>query len=212
MPLDTKTSAVRAADQLKTMIFRGDFQHGEALRQDRLARELDVSRTPLRQALQLLDREGLVEHHEFCGARVRTITLDQIDDLFEMRLALEPLAFESTFEKLSKLDLARAEMALEAAEATSALSELTELNWAFHAALYTPCGRVLMLETIKRLCTTAALAEVVSHSIAVRQETSHQEHRAVLDLCRTKDMRRAVTALRHHLRNAHLDLRSRFEE
>ncbi len=194
------------------MILNGQLQHGEALRQDRLARDLEVSRTPLRQAFQILDQEGLVEHEGFRGARVRTMTLDVVDDLFEMRAALEPLALQSAFDTMSKLDLAQAEMALDAVDEASSPVDLCDLNWHFHAALYAPCHRKLLLSSIEKLYRSASLASVISRSITMRQTASHSEHSELLALCRSGDRPGAIACLTHHLQHAHRALRESFED
>jgi DNA-binding GntR family transcriptional regulator len=204
-----KTQAESTAAKIRTLILNGTLQPGQPLRQEALSEQLSVSRTPLRHALQSLAEEGLVETTGYKGARVAELDRGMIDDLFEMRLLLEPLALGSAFPQITKLDLARAEMALDAADAEDEPSRLSALNWDFHHALYRPSNRQTLLRTIEQLNKASALAEVIASSIVARPEKSAAEHRILLQACRDGDEAGAIAALGEHLRLAHRDIRTR---
>lgn len=209
---DTKeTQSESATVQLRALILNGTFQPGQSLRQETLSQQLNISRTPLRHALQSLADDGLVETIGYKGARVAKLDQRMVDDLFDMRLLLEPLALQSAFGHHTKLDFATAEMALDAAEAEKEPSKLSELNWDFHHALYRPSNRQTLVRTIKQLNKASALAEVIASSIIARPEKSAAEHRQLLEACRDGDEIGAITALGEHLRLAHHDIRTRKE-
>ena len=191
--------------QLRTLIIDGAFEHGGALRQSALSKRLGVSRTPLREALQMLSGQGLVTMSDNKGARVARLDRQGLADLFEMRTALEPLALRSAFPTLTKLDLARAEIAIDKSETETSPVALLELNLEFHMALYEPSRRPLLLETITTLNRRAELAEAISYSIGVRPLTSRQEHALLVSACRVNDPQAAEDILISHLRSAHND-------
>jgi len=205
MENNLKPRARDVTDQLRGLILNRILRPGEPLRQEALSARLGISRTPLRQALQHLEEEGLVRHDDFRGARVAEIDAALIDDLFDMRLALEPVAMGSAFKFLTKIDLAKAEMALDEASETTDPARLSNLNWEFHSALYAPSGRTLLLDTIKRLSRTSALAEVIAFSITNRIQHSQDEHLAILAACRADDLEAACKLLTDHLSAAHQD-------
>lgn len=212
MNSDTQeTQAQSTADKIRTLILNGTFRPGEPLRQEALSEQLRVSRTPLRHALQALAEDGLVETIGYKGARVAKLERGMVDDLFDMRLLLEPLALQSAFAHHTKLDFARAEMALDAAEVEQEPSRLSELNWDFHHALYGPSKRSTLLRTIEQLNKASALAEVIASSIVARPEKSATEHRKLLQACRDGDEAGAISRLGEHLRLAHHDTRNRKE-
>jgi len=212
MAMDTqKTQAERIADQVRVLIMNGNFRPGQPLRQEALSEQLNVSRTPLRHALQSLAEDGLVEIAGYKGARVAKLDPGMIDDLFEMRLLLEPLALKSAFGHYTKLDFAKAEMALDAADSEQAPSRLSDLNWDFHFALYAPANRQTLLKTIEQLNKASALAEVIASSIAVRPQKSAREHRQLLKACWNGDEDEAVSLLCEHLQLAHRDIKDREE-
>lgn len=209
MTLDTqKTHVESTAVKIRTLILNGALQPGQPLRQEALSEQLNVSRTPLRHALQSLAEEGLVEIIGYKGARVAELDQGMIDDLFEMRLLLEPLALGSAFPQITKLDLAKAEMVLDAAEGENEPSRLSALNWDFHHALYRPSKRQTLLRTIEQLNKASALAEVIANSIVARPQKSAAEHRELLRACRDGDETGAIAALSEHLQLAHQDIRT----
>src|SRR5579859_2041757 len=83
------------------MIMNGDLNAGEWLRQERLARELGVSHTPIREALKQLEVEGLVEHVPYRGVRVVEFSMEAVADIYDMRTVLEALAARAAAERLS---------------------------------------------------------------------------------------------------------------
>ncbi|KAA0595941.1 DNA-binding GntR family transcriptional regulator [Azospirillum lipoferum] len=209
MKSDTQeTQADAVAGKIRALILNGTFHPGQPLRQEALSEQLGVSRTPLRHALQSLAEDGLVEITGYKGARVKELDQGMVSDLFDMRLLLEPLALRSALRHHTKLDFAKAEMALDAADAEQDLAKLAELNWDFHYALYRPSNRQTLLRTIEQLNKASAFAEVMASSIAVRSEKSSSEHRKLLQACQNGDEVGAVSMLREHLQLARHDIRN----
>src|SRR5688572_3927025 len=89
VPVQRQTIASQALEALRTQILRGHFPDGEALRQDALARQLGVSRIPIREALRQLEAEGLVTFTPHRGAVVSKLSLEEIDEVFELRAETE---------------------------------------------------------------------------------------------------------------------------
>ena len=212
MKTDPQLPIDAVADAVRGLILDGRYKPGDPLRQDRLSDALSISRTPLRQALVLLSAEGLVALDANKGARVETVSRSDIDDLFEMRLMLEPLALNAASPHLTKLDFAAAEMAADAADDATAPARLSQLNWEFHAALYAPCGRRALMDVIKRLNRASAFAAVIAQSITGRKDASQDEHRRLLEALRAGDAPLANGHLIDHLRAAQNEARFAIEE
>ena len=202
------TSAEATAESIRAMILDGKLQPGEPLRQDTLSSELGVSRTPIRQAFQILADDGLVIIEGFKGARVMEVNMPVVRDLFDMRIQLEPLALKSSFDKITKVDLAKAEMVLDQVSEATKPAELSNLNWQFHELLYNPSNRPVLMDTIRRLNMTTAYASVIARSITERAEESHKEHLEILEACRQKDETRALRILKQHLKEAFKEVSS----
>src|SRR5438874_669156 len=92
----------KAYMRLREMILNGSIVRGEQIDERRLAAELDVSRTPLREAIGQLVTEGIIEYRPYKGTSVRTFTAKQVNDLYQVRKALEALAIRLAIPKLSQ--------------------------------------------------------------------------------------------------------------
>lgn len=195
-------AVLQATERLRALILDSSIEPAADLKQDELSRRLGVSRTPLRLALQTLAREGLVTVRHHRSATVTPVTPGDVQDLFDMRIALEPLALGAAFAHLDKVRLAMAEQCLDAALIAAGRLELAVSNWRFHHALYAPCGRPMLLGTISDLNMRATRAEIVGLSVQSRPRDSHDEHAAILAACRDRDDARAVRLLTEHLSNA----------
>jgi DNA-binding GntR family transcriptional regulator len=189
-------------DALRDRILRGDLAPGQEMSQVKLARELGVSRTPLREALRMLQREGLVDGETNKSPRVAGFSVADMEELYCARLPLEALAIRATMPRLTSSDIAE----LEGAMAQMAhFAELEEYeHWelphrAFHRGLTGRAGsRIAVLlsqlsdhaERYRRLYTTEA----------PRAWTSGvSEHRAILDSVKAGDADAAAARLVTHL-------------
>ena len=123
----TLPNGMDAYHQIRRWIVEGRLRPGERLVEQRLAEELDLSRTPIREALRMLQSEGLVRFEPNRGARVRSLTMADIDDLYELRGRLEAMAAElaavrATPDQLDRLTAAEADFAAAAGRHPAATS------------------------------------------------------------------------------------------
>lgn len=194
-----KNSSNTVIDHLRAQILDGAITPDQPIRQNLIAEELAVSRTPVRQALHQLAGEGLVTYDANRGARAAPILAGDVRDLFDMRLALEPIALAAAFQNHDKLVWAEAEMALDRAKQTTDALLLGRENAAFHTALYAPCARNLLLTTISGLTKRGVRAEIIAFSINSRTDQSDAEHHALLAACRAGKLDDAQNILTAHL-------------
>jgi DNA-binding GntR family transcriptional regulator len=132
------TKADYAYAEVRERILSGALPQGATVSQEALAAELNVSTTPLREAMRRLSSEGLVILDAHRDARVAALTATEARSLFEIRQQLDPLAVRLAAESRDAVDVARIEDAaasLEPLDAGSSLAAL-EAHRAFHAALY----------------------------------------------------------------------------
>ena len=205
VPVQRQTIASQALEALRTQILRGHFPDGEALRQDALARQLGVSRIPIREALRQLEAEGLVTFTPHRGAVVSKLSLEEIDEVFELRAETEtgllrraiPHLTPEHFKRLDEI-LIRYERALERGE----VAVWGELNWQFHSTLYAPADRPITLGLMQRLHDHADRYVRVQLAVTHWESRASQEHRAIAAAARRKDTRRACVLLRQHILSA----------
>lgn len=178
-------------------LLRGDFSPGTWLRQDELAEDLAVSKIPVREALQRLAATGLLRFEPHRGAVVPELTAADATEIFALRRGIEPRLLDQALPLLSVVDLAEAEVALQAAGLS-----LTEANWAFHRSLYRASGWERGLAVAESLHVAVAPYVLLYTEELGGAEDSDAEHLALLGACRRSDREVASDLLNRHLANA----------
>lgn len=205
VPIQRNTIASLSVEALRERILRGDFPEGEPLRQDALAEELGVSRIPVREALRQLEAEGLVTFNPHRGAVVSSMSLAEIEELFELRAEIEGELLRRAIPKTSKEQLDRAvevldefENALHAGEA----SRWGPLNWHFHSALYAPANRNVTMGVLQKLHQHSDRYFRMHVLLAHGGEQAATEHRAIAAAVKKKDATVASALMRAHILDA----------
>jgi DNA-binding GntR family transcriptional regulator len=192
-------------EALRERILRGDFPDGEPLRQDALADELGVSRIPVREALRQLEAEGLVSFSPHRGAVVSTLSLDEIDELFELRADIEGDLLRRAIPRMTDEQFDRAVEVLDAFEDALAKGEASRwgpLNWHFHAALYAPANRNFTMNVLQKLHQHSDRYFRMQVLLAGGGHSASQEHRAIAAAVRKGDVKTATQLMRSHILGA----------
>ncbi|GAA1789187.1 GntR family transcriptional regulator [Planosporangium flavigriseum] len=200
-PLAQRTSE-GVARILRDSILAGQLKPGQPLRERVLAEELGISRTPIREALFILQGEGLVDLIPNRGATVREITARDIAQIYALRGVLEShaarVAAESRTERhLTQLEDAYARLRRLGARATAA--EQAHADLLFHSCISVATGSDL-LQTITRqvLAVTASYRSHYTYR-AEQIKTANQQHRAILDALRDRDGDLAAKLAAEHI-------------
>jgi DNA-binding GntR family transcriptional regulator len=202
MPAAATNAMSLVLDGVRAEILSGRLAAGTTLRQEELAERFEVSRMPVREALNRLESQGLVEVLPSRRVRVASLSRSEIEDVYDMRAVLEPLAVRLAVPRLTRTHLRDAEYALEAAEDERDAETFGVRNAAFHLALMNPCERPRLLSSIAALLDVsdryqrAALRDV-EHTALVRDE-----HRRLLDAARRGDADEAARLAEAHVRGA----------
>lgn len=179
-------------------LLRGDLRPGDRIRQDALAARLGVSKIPVREALQRLAANGLLRFESNRGALVPTLTAADAQEHYQLRRAIEPLLLERSTPRLTIVDLAEAELALDAPSTVSG----TEANWRFHRALYRASGWQRGLAICEMLHAAVAPYVVLYTRSLGGAGASDTQHRDLLDACGAGDAETAIAVLERHLDDA----------
>src|SRR5215472_1430161 len=137
--LGPSTRAEAAANEIRRRILEGHYAGGQPLRQDLLAEELGVSRVPVREALVLLEAEGLIRIHPHRGAVVAALSVEDIEELVQLRVMLEPTLLKRSAPRLTTDDYRAVDQIL--AEytrdlASNSVEQFGKLNSDLHGVLY----------------------------------------------------------------------------
>jgi DNA-binding GntR family transcriptional regulator len=207
-----QTAAVMVANELRRRIMTGALAGGVQLRQENLARELGVSRIPVREAFKQLEAEGFVTLIAHKGAVVSVLSVEEISELFDLRSQLESWLLGLSIPRMRDSDLAAAEQALHAMMTTAAIEDWGALNWAFHQALYQASARNETLKILQLIHSRIDRYVRMQISLTTGQEKAHHEHRLILDYCRAGDTARALRILHQHIEDVKLALQDRLAE
>jgi DNA-binding GntR family transcriptional regulator len=188
------------ADVLREAIMRGTLTGGQTLRQDELAHRFGLSRIPVREALRQLEGEGLVTTQPHCGTVVSQLSGGELQELCEIRVALETTALRLAMPRLDDGTLNRAAAILvETDGEKNVLEHWSRNNWRFHSTLYEPAGRPRMLSMIKTLHYTVDRYLRLHVSILNYKTKGQAEHWSILDACRRRESAAAVSLLEQHI-------------
>ncbi len=188
-------------DELRTHIIEGRLSPGSLLREERLAAKLDVSRTPLREAIRRLADEGFIEKPARKGARVVELTPETVREVYEVREALEGMAARLAAERIDAAHAARIRRYLDELRPKIEAGELSDTGDMIHEEIFAACGnsRVRRLMAVYR--GKVAWIQRVTFQFSQRLERAYQEHESVVRALECGDPDWAEAAVRRHIRN-----------
>ncbi len=187
--------------QMEGMILAGNFQPGERINESRIAALLGVSRAPIREALRLLASSGILEVRANRGMFVRDIQPREVDELYDIRGALDALAGERAAalfreDQRPRLERWMGEMAVHV-EAKD-VGGYYRANINFHTAIVEIAGNENLLAMYEGICKRMSLFRQASLSLPGQLGVSLQKHRKIADAITANDPAKAGNLLRHH--------------
>jgi DNA-binding GntR family transcriptional regulator len=195
-----------AARLIREAIVAGRLKPGERLPEAELARELDISRTPIREALRQLQAEGLVDAPRNRGARVRVYTADDLDDMYQLRALLEGFASRRAALRITDDGLTELRAASDRFDALDPVSELDELlheNDRFHAVVVDAAASPL-LDGMLRQVTAIPRATYRAYAAfsPEEQRASSEDHHRLISALEHRDGELAELIMRSHVLQA----------
>jgi DNA-binding GntR family transcriptional regulator len=200
-PPSMSTLAERA---LRAMILSGDLRPGERVVENRLTTELGVSRPPLREAMRVLEQQGLLVQIPRKGAIVTPLTAHDIYEIVTLREEVEQLAVRLGVPVRSQERLERLRQAfrdLEEAAASSESANVTERSFDFHLAVVGLAGHRRLEELYRSLSLQLQLCMAMNRKVRSSIETMRedaQRHRPLLDLVEAGDLEGMLHRIKHH--------------
>lgn len=206
----SRTLADSAFATLHEAILVGRLEPGRRLPIEELASALDMSPMPVREALRRLDAVGLVEQVPHRGARVTQLSVKDVVEIYEARLALEPLAVRHAAERLTDEDAARAREAFDALAKVA--RRTTARTWPahteFHFVLYRAARSRWLMRLILPLWESAERYRIAAWRKG-RLDIRQEEHEAILEAVLARDRDRAATLMHDHLATTANELAAR---
>ncbi|MQB27793.1 GntR family transcriptional regulator [Agrobacterium tumefaciens] len=186
-------------DGLREAILVGAIAEGAQLRQDQLAEQYGTSRIPVREALRQLEAEGLVKIEPNRGAVVVSLSIEDVLDMLDIRIALECYALRLAIPQMAEEDLQLSRAILEDYNREPDPERWGSMNWQFHSAIYAPCHRPRLLGAIEANYGHVNRYVRTQVSLAAGKERPRQEHELLLSYCQNGDVDRAAELLQTHI-------------
>lgn len=198
----------RIADALRDEILGGSLSPGTRIRQEDLAERFGASRIPVREAIRMLDADGLVTVVSNSGAWVSRLSLEECVEAYSIRERLEPLLLRSSLPGLRPDELDRLSKLADEMQANTDVDVFMRLDRAFHLLSYagaTPSG--YLWQVIHRLWnTTQHYRRAYAGLVGVGLQFTHMEHHLLVDCLRRRDADDAERMLVTHIRRTRLEL------
>jgi DNA-binding GntR family transcriptional regulator len=201
-------TSARVAAYLRNLILHDQLKPGDRIRQEEIADRLGASRLPVREALRMLEAEGLTEHEPNKGARVPRLSMHEVDVIYRMRERLEPLAIAESLPRLTEDDHARLEGVQRQIEENTDLDRFLDLDREFHLGTYSGCHIDPLNAMVTRLwnSTQHYRRAYVALGGPGRMWVVNAEHRLILDAVVRRDAVDAERLLEGHIRRTRIEL------
>ncbi|MHA1599659.1 MAG: GntR family transcriptional regulator, partial [Alphaproteobacteria bacterium] len=187
-------------ERIREAIQAGRYQPGERIRETEVAEWLEVSRTPVREALRRLESEGLVTFMSWRGVVVADLDRQQVSELYAMREVLEGAAARLAARHIGGAEIDLLEVLLARADARREDSgALAAINRQFHETIYAAAHNRYLTQTLEQLRNALALLRGTTFAVPGRAATAAAEHVAILKAIRDRDPDAAEAAARAHI-------------
>lgn len=199
---------------LQQAILDGSLPPGTSLIERELAEMLGFSKTPIREALKILQSSGLIEPSTRSWV-VRRLDAATVHSLYAARVAVEPQALKLGVELLGKGPRPGARKALESAQALLGADDQVQLGLAnrqFHRELYLACGNEWLIDFLDKLQTLNTFLATTGWRISPRFDAEAREHREILEAVEEGDAERSEKLIREHILGASKALLSSLED
>jgi DNA-binding GntR family transcriptional regulator len=195
-----RTIADQVAELIRQRILSGRLKGGQPIRQEHLAAELGVSRIPLREALKQLAAEGFVAIASHKGAVVAELSVEEVEELFDLRLRLETWLLELAMPAMTDAQVAELEANLEEQRRPDVLPRWGELNWRLHETMYQAADRPITLKLLKNIHDKIDRYLRLEITMRAGRDRGLSEHEALVACCRRRDTPAAVALLERHIK------------
>jgi len=210
-----QNASVAATELIRAAIVDGRLEPGRRLKEEELARELGISRTPIREALLMLQAEGLVDAVPNRGAVVRVHTPEDLDDLYQLRALLEGYAARRAAGRLTDEQLGTLQESCERFDGLDPDRDLREVvreNMLFHSTILAAAGSSRLESMVRRVIELPLVYKSYIWYSPDQQRISVHYHRQIVKALVARDAERAELVMKEHVFEARDLLVSRLRE
>ena len=190
---------------LKSKITKGSFEPGSKVLEGRIAEQMGISRTPVREAIRELAAEGFVTLSPNQGVVVRSVSAESIREVLQIHSVLEGLAARLSCEVINEEDLKELENYVNKMEKFANKrdsSAYSEVDLKFHELIVNTCRNKRLIQMRKNISDQAQRCRISSLRIPRRLKESLEEHQKILEAFKTKDSKKTERVNQKHIENA----------
>lgn len=195
----TVTRVRQCVEQIRALIVAGEYLPGQPLRQSALASRLGTSRIPVREALTVLQTEGIVDHTPHVGHTVARLSPRELAEIYTMRRMIETEILRSI--DLSTVDVGHLQdmnTVIEEASANLEIDRVTQLNIEFHFSLFAYSGRTVMIAELRRLWNMSGFYRSLQVYDSEHRAEIIAQHQRIIEAVRRGDADLLVAAMDTH--------------
>ena len=204
--LEQRNLSDDVAKLIRKMILNGTFKPGERLNQAQLAEDMNISRGPIREALKLLENEGLIKHETNKGTSVTTLSTKDAYEIYSLRGLLESEAARLAAANITDKDFARLDELLEEFEDAFLAKDLEQeasCDIKFHGMIVQLSNHQRLIRMHQQLDTqVGAMFLTVANKLPLRASMVIENHQILMDTLRTKDFDKIKRAFSEHYLDA----------
>lgn len=213
--IDNTPLSERIAGTIRDYILKGSLKPGERLTEPSLSKLLGISRTPIREALRLLEIEGFVEIIPRRGAVVTVITDKDVDEIFELKIKLESLAAKNASRHMKPSDIEKLKTIndkIESYISSNNVTQMMKLNSEFHSVFMSRCDNGRLLKFLESLSLQFKMATAFSFSVTGRIKEVVKEHNQMIDAFESKNEKQIEKLVEAHNTNGWKFIKTRVSE
>ena len=198
----------KIANSLKHEILSGKYPPGDRIRQDDIAAQFGASRSPVREALRILEADGLVNLVAHTGAWISELSLSECEEMYQLRERIEPLLLRLSMPHLSEENLIELNKLVDNMTKTNDVETFLKLDREFHLLTYSGAETILISDMVNRLWnTTQHYRRAYSKMMAETSfKPAHYEHELLMSAIRNQDADDGERILHGHIRRTRLQL------
>jgi DNA-binding GntR family transcriptional regulator len=189
-------------EQLKNAILNGAIPNGTTVRETKISEEMGISRTPVREALHSLEREGLIVGIDKVGYQVVDMTLEDLEEISEIRKAIEAIALQRAIDHIAEGEIKELEENLRKSEnavARQKPGQFVQLDAEFHRILCSLSRSVRLMRMANDLRREMARFRNTMKENQALAEAAYQHHKQIVIFLKKKDYLNASKALNEHI-------------
>ena len=198
----SKSMREKVYDTLKQMIIDGVIKPGERIIETEYSNKFQISRTPIREAIRMLELEGLVESQTTGGVIVKTITREEISEIYKIRIALESIIIEEIIKKITNQDIKKLERVLKNTKKAFDVKDIEKvfsLFTEFNQTLYDIASLPKVTGMINNINLYLKRFRKLSIDNPSRKEEAFEDHVQILEAIKKKELSTAISINRMHL-------------